>query len=214
MIINTGRGLHGIASHNAANKGYPHYFGFESAQDFIDYVRNKTILDVGSGYGNLARELFLANSNSIVYSLNPTLNKPGFKQRMRYNFELQNGLNPIKDKDLIESANKFHDKYALPAKWNKIPLPNESVDLAVSLFAFPFYAETASEIKKAVTEILRTVRPKGEIWLYPQHQYRLMNPAISPRNIIQTIKRSIGQITTITNENHFDKPLKITKKAK
>ena len=213
MNINTGRGLSGIAAHKATHKGYPDYFGFENVQAFIDYVRNKTILDIGSGYGNLARELFLAKSNSIVYSLNPELKRPDFKQRMDFNFRLQNNLDPVKDKEQIESAHKFHDQYALPAKWDKIPLPNESIDIAISLFAFPFYAKTATEIKTAITEILRTVRPDGEIWLYPHYQYANVHPRVSPQTVMTIIKQAVTQATALLNENKIEKPLKIRKPA-
>lgn len=213
MTINTGRGLCGIAAHKATYKGYPYYFEFESVQTFIDYVRNKTILDIGSGYGNLARELFVANANSKVYSLNPSLKQPDFKKQMDLSFLIQSGLHPIKDKELIESAHNFHDQHALPAKWDKIPLPDESIDIAVSLFAFPFYAKTAKEIKTAITEILRTVRPDGEIWLFPQHQYAPIPHRISPQTIVRTIKQAIGNATTLLNENNSEKPLKIRKSA-
>ncbi|OGF24432.1 hypothetical protein A3H66_03235 [Candidatus Falkowbacteria bacterium RIFCSPLOWO2_02_FULL_45_21] len=108
-----------------------------------DDIKNKTILDIGTGKGNF---------------VNYAVEKEA---------ELSIGIDPV---SYSEAPNKLPDNsngVVLPAKWDSLPSQNEKFDRVVSLFAFPMWVKSWDELEKGLREIIRVTKKGGIIKLMP-----------------------------------------------
>ena len=80
-LHHTSRGLEG------ENYGddYTLSLGFENEEDFLAWIDGKEVIDLGSGFGTLAKAVELeklegrSSKSTHVYSLNPALRDRGFR---------------------------------------------------------------------------------------------------------------------------------------
>jgi ubiquinone/menaquinone biosynthesis C-methylase UbiE len=100
-------------------------------------VSGKTILDIGAGTGRLT--IPMAGKAKLVYALD--ILKPNLDLMMRK--ARKAGLKNIKP---------------LKAPFNRIPLPDNSVDMVTSLTAFPYHSES---LDRDLKEIRRVLKPGG-----------------------------------------------------
>jgi len=107
-------------------------------------LKDKKILDVGSGVGHFAAEAKNFGAKDVI-SLDP-----GFKlERNR------------------EKAKKIGAGTAIAARADALPFRDESFDLILNNFSVPMWSESPSEMEETFREELRTLRPGGEIRLAP-----------------------------------------------
>lgn len=109
-----------------------------------DDLRDKKILDVGSGVGRFAAEAKEFGIEDVV-SLDP-------------------GLKLEKNR---KKAKKIGAGTAMAARADALPFRDESFDLILNNFSVPMWSEAPSEMEETFREELRTLRPGGEIRLAP-----------------------------------------------
>lgn len=71
------------------------------------------------------------------------------------------------DQLFIDHSPKESNLMTIGSFFTHIPLPDASVDLAVSSFAFPLYIEGESPVAKGLQEICRVLKPGGRAHLAP-----------------------------------------------
>lgn len=82
--INSSRGIE-----HANREYYSYQLGFETAEDFLNWINGQTIADLGSGYGTLAKAVELlrlkgeVGKDTRVISINPNLADEKFLQATR-----------------------------------------------------------------------------------------------------------------------------------
>ena len=108
----------------------------------LDNNKNPKILDLGSGPALINSEILKIIPNSIIISLDNSLN-------------------------MLKNANKHHKKAnkknfnGILATSEKIPLKDNSIDLLVSRFSISYWKKP----KKAILEIKRVLKPGGKFIL-------------------------------------------------
>ncbi|MEO6729084.1 MAG: class I SAM-dependent methyltransferase [Candidatus Dojkabacteria bacterium] len=145
--------------------------GFGNLNEFLDYIRGKTVMDLGSGGGGLATDLYgiqnvLVNQKTKVYSVNPRLADPLPDTDPVYDIGFLGydklGEN-VKYSDAARFLKKGREEYkknAVAARWERLPFPNESIDLILATGSYFFYSETYDE--ESFKEIMRIVKKGGE----------------------------------------------------
>jgi len=161
IYFDTGSGLNTMV--NPHQSTYPQGLGFRNKEAFLQWIEGKVVLDVGSGFGLLAKSVAHYGSNARIISLNPSLANPNtIEETLRSTRDYLN----INDPDILSRLNEVHDSNAIVASWEEIPLPNESVDRIVSHLAFPKYCKSLEEYRKAVSEMNRVLKANGEMRLH------------------------------------------------
>lgn len=180
--FNTARGL------DDPYDSYPKMLGFENKAVFLEWIKDKTVLDLGSGYGVIARDVKLeeektgANYNTKIVSLNPTFSKEGFRgiadkearEYFTYTGRLPPPSNSDENKELVRTINDAHSQNAVAGTWNNLPFVDNAFDRVMATYSFPYY-ELTWKSKKAgeqklleiVQEVKRVLKPGGEARFYP-----------------------------------------------
>jgi ubiquinone/menaquinone biosynthesis C-methylase UbiE len=107
-------------------------------------LRDKKILDVGSGVGRFAAEAKDFGVEDVV-SLDPGL----------------------KLKRNREKSKKIGAGAAMAARADALPFRDGSFDLVLNSFSVPMWSESPGEMEETFREELRTLRPGGEIRIAP-----------------------------------------------
>ena len=151
--------------------------------------KNKTVLDIGSGFGGLALDLVnLPELKTQIVSLDPRYTKESLNKSL---IELQDkcekeGVDPPKNEQgladlkkelkitspvaLFEAASELKKrKQAMVAGFAELlPFRDESFDMVVSTYAIPVGIEDSPKrIQKAIQEIERVLKINGEAYLGP-----------------------------------------------
>lgn len=164
----TSRGLEAFATYQRRVKergeyvfkgeGYPDLLGFKNAQELLEYVKNKTVLDLGAGFGQLRRDIVEKHPDFPVniVSVEPRLAKKEFREL----------ANP--DGVAAQTTDKVGGG-SVAASWSHLPFADESFDAIFSVFAFPYWAKDLhwGEVRQVCDEILRITKNGGEIRLAP-----------------------------------------------
>jgi len=134
--------------------------GFRNEEDFLQWLGEDQVLDLGSGYGTLAKNVAKKKGRAQVVSLNPSLDNPDFLKESRLRTkELANEG----DADTINFLDQAHESLAVPGRWDQLPFEDASFSKILSSYAFPMYCKTQEELFAAVKELNRVLRPGGEI---------------------------------------------------
>lgn len=126
----------------STERGFESYL--ESLNLSLDDLRDKKILDVGSGAGRFSAEAKAEGVENII-SLDPEL-----------------GLQELKERAKELGATKL-----VGAKAEAMPFKDESFDLILNNFSLPMWSESPEALDQAFREELRALRPGGEIRIAP-----------------------------------------------
>ncbi len=165
--------IHNQVDHGAQTpRGLSHLAQDSETEDLgslINDFDNKTTVDVGSGYGSLACDIYAkkyesqVGESTKVISINPAFMKPAFRQE---NFPRMLEDYPIvrdsqhKDNVIEEVINN-----SIAADWCKLPLADRSVYQYISQYAFPLHCPKDSEFAQGLKEIDRVLKPGGKLKL-------------------------------------------------
>ncbi len=167
--------------------------GFEEICRVLDLekekFKNKTVLDVGSGYGGLALDLAnLPELKTKIISLDPRYTKEYFQQSLTFLREKckRAGVNPPEtEKELSELKKKFNitesvtlleaaeelrkmGQPIIAGSAENLPFKDKSFDMVLSSYAIPTVIEDNPElIQKTIQEIGRVLKIRGEAYLGP-----------------------------------------------
>lgn len=191
--VHSGRGI-GKSGDGLAT--YPEIFGFgnmeQSKQNFLDWIKGKKILDVGSGLNNFYHDLYSRyiskykkEEQPFLVSMEPFLADDSFKEdskksaifRLKY-FE---GFDDDKAEEVFDSLpkyqtiaarwpNEFDTTKNLKDKTNKgiyLPFQDKSFDIIMSAYSFPYWAQDSITIPYIFEEFSRILKDGGEIRFSP-----------------------------------------------
>lgn len=169
---------------------YASAMGYPTREAFVQEIEGKKILDLGSGLGGFAKDVFIQQVNCKVISLNPRLatsSRQREKEHTKVYVEqivpetphlrkLFNRVRKIPERDYIRETQEAHDKGALAGFVHALPFQDNSFDLifdkdAVSKYATPqdydFVDKSTLEEKelfrRSLREMIRVLKPGGEI---------------------------------------------------
>jgi len=128
--------------------------------DFIKFISNKTILDLGSGKGGFAKECASKNIPVIVSSVNPKFSLPGFRK-----LEKESTVKFVDDPKKIKEVQKKHDEHAIAGFGQNLPYKNESFDLIFDIMAVSHYSDL-DNFRESAQEMYRVAKKGGEIIIY------------------------------------------------
>ncbi|MBI2120881.1 MAG: class I SAM-dependent methyltransferase [Parcubacteria group bacterium] len=144
-------------------------------------LKGKIILDIGSGGAGFAEGVKQNKElKSRVISLDPN-----------YNLETLSEEN----RDLMRNAVKEINKEGLDAVAGlseSLPFKNESFDLIISNHAVPWHiAEDAEKVTKSIKEIIRTLKPGGEVKLHPveEETFKLIENVVGDNCSVEIKKK-------------------------
>lgn len=145
-------------------------------------LRNKDILDLGSGNAHVAQGL---SGKAKVYSIDAYLTpvephkSPG-------------DSTPRYGKEAYENAKSR----AVIGLAEQLPFKEESFDYVLALFSVPFHSPDEIHLEQALREVVRVLKPNGEARLGPVH----MEIKDSVRHSMQNIENIIGKIPNCNYE--------------
>ena len=105
--------------------------GFSSKVEMLDFLRNKAVLDVGSGAGGIARETYLNRIDATIISLNPRFAWEGYKARLQQYYNLYALDRLTSDSALLSEASVVHDSHAVAAFGCSLPFTDHSFNLII-----------------------------------------------------------------------------------
>ncbi len=185
--------LHGRAGGGEIFSGimdYAYGLGYSSREAFVQAIKGKKILDLGSGLGGLAKDTFFQQVDCQVISLNPRLatdmrrdEKEATKEyveemvpEMPSLRRLINKLRGMPEEDYLKEIQKAHDQRAVAGFAHSLPFQDNSFDLifdkeAISKYAtsqdYDFVDKSTPEEKelfrKSLREMIRVLKPGGKI---------------------------------------------------
>lgn len=103
----------------------------------VDDLKGKHVLEIGSGFGNLSRDL-------IEQGVEVTACDP-YTQPVHQN---------VRERFIAAAA-------------ENLPVSSESQDFIISLYAVPYYYKTEDEVRNLVKELARILKPGGKAALFP-----------------------------------------------
>jgi len=155
---------------------YTELFGFKNENDFLKWISGKTVLDLGSGTGMLAKSVANMEANvsdedkTHIINLNLSLHDPEFRKRCHNYTGDCLGINGNEEE--ISRVNGIHDDYAVAGDWSELPFKNESFERIVSLCSFPLHAKSFDEVKKTLRELTRVLKQGGEMLLSEIYDFK------------------------------------------
>lgn len=177
-------------------------------EQLINHFRDKTILDIGSGYESLARRLYqlFKTENEeppAVINLNPQFVDTAIGRRSEIITKNESMLRRIKinmNKGGEDFEGYMAQRLAVAGMVQKLPFNDCSIDIATSIWAYPrTFFETGlgdKHFQAGADEILRVLKVGGVAHLtpitsdeYPRILHCLSN---NSRNINFTIARREG----------------------
>jgi ubiquinone/menaquinone biosynthesis C-methylase UbiE len=149
-------------------EGYTLGLGFKNKDELINYIKDKKILDVGSGSGILAKEIALNKIKAEVISFNPRLAMKYFRQKEKQKtHELwpneTNNLSAENREEEIQEIQSEHDKRALAGYAHLLPLRDKSIDVILDNLGAFSYAFTFPEEQVILQEYWRVLKASGQI---------------------------------------------------
>ncbi len=151
---------------------YLHSLGFRNEDEFLQWLGNDIVLDIGSGYGTLAKNVAKKKRQAQVVSLNPSLSNRKFREESR-----------LKTKELVNEGdvesekflNQAHEKLAVAGRWDRLPFRDASFSKVLSSYAFPMYCKNRSELQATVKELKRVLKPGGEARINAPKSHSITN---------------------------------------
>lgn len=193
----------GIDDMESGNEPYHNIFGFKNKAEFVEYIRHKEVLDLGSGYGGLTHDLYGMNfqSGGHVLSVNPEINHPNYRYALP--FMIKATLSKVKvdgtpksneelDSEVVAYTENYFKK-AVAAKWagkfiNKkgqeekftLPFRDGVFDMILSSYSFSYYSDH-TDIPRALEDMVRILKPGGELRIVPIRVYSHHNVEMDER---------------------------------
>lgn len=145
-------------------RGYTDSLGFSSEKQFLQFIAKKLILDVGSGYGYLAKECWLRIIPTEIISLNPRLSQERYRA-----LEKQSTHRHPRTKEVfctgqeIPMAQKSHDSFAVAGIAQMLPIRTGVINAVLDNNGALYYAKDQEEVIQAATEYLRVLEVGGKL---------------------------------------------------
>jgi len=139
-------------------EGYPDILGFSTSQELLEYLKGKTVLDLGSGFNQFRRDIIEKHPDFPIniISVEPRLAIPAFREISNPDHVADKTTNSVKGGSVA-------------ANWENLPFTDNSFDRVLSVFAFPYWVKNGEwgQIQKGCDEIIRITKSGGEIRLAP-----------------------------------------------
>jgi len=214
--FNTWRGLGEDDREKLGYEDYYEIFGFKNRSEFLEWIKDKEVLDLGSGYGGLTHDLHKMNfqSEGHVLSINPDFSNPKHKETLKDMIKAT--LSKTKHDGSLKSdeeLNKEVDSYvanyfkkSIAAKWAgkfknkkggeekyKLPFRDGVFDRVLCSYSFSFYSDL-EEIPDALQDMIDILKPGGELRIVPIRIYENNSNDLEPRYelIVKTLKGMPG----------------------
>lgn len=150
-------------------KDYVTKMGFKDNPDFLLHLPpDSMVLDLGSGKGFLAKELFVLRPDLTTISINPALAQKDFALEQKLEFltskKITTGVNPepwgiaVFTPITTIKAQVKHDKFAVAAINPRLPFKNETFEVVLDAMASLYYGW---DEEAKTTEIVRVLKPRG-----------------------------------------------------
>lgn len=101
--------------------------GFSDTEKLSSYIEGKTVLDIGSGMGGLFKEAKMRGNSARIINVNPRFALEGHAKEAHMVYETMIENIP----DNIKEINQEHDRSAVAAFSNKLPIKSSSVDIII-----------------------------------------------------------------------------------
>lgn len=150
---------------------------FSSANSLINILRDKRVLDLGSGGGMLAKECAQRGVSSEIHSLNPRLAVSKWRMRERqatrkcvygmfasYYFDWLVRIfskQLISKEEMVAQLQSTHDATAVAALADQLPYKDASFDVILDMMGPIYYSATVDELYFNMSEALRVLKPGG-----------------------------------------------------
>lgn len=135
---------------------YKNNLCFQNEEDLINYIAGKRVLDVGSGFGGLAKDCRLREIDTEIISLNPRLAIPSCRRQERESTQV---CVPIDKRMEVQMA---HDRGAVSAFAQFLPFSAETFDVVLDSCGALFFATRQDERIQALQEYWRVLRSGGK----------------------------------------------------
>ena len=144
-------------------KNYAELLGFENKSDLLKHLPpDALILDLGSGKGTLAKELYILRPDITTVSLNPAFSDKDFVEKQRrFSLKPRSWGMRIFDRKNIDKSQKANSRLSVSAINPKLPFRDGSFDVVLDSMSSVYYGLSHNQAHLMVNEIIRVLKPGG-----------------------------------------------------
>lgn len=181
---------------------YAAWLGYGSVDNFKREIAGKDICDIGSGIGGLEKGLTLDGfDTSRIVSVNPVVHTRRFIKQEKSD---TNKILKELPRTIIRKLRRDFFQNTVDAFAHNLPFANESFDIVFDMFAASHYTNTSKTplvFEASILEMLRILRPGGELRIGDPLSYGKYNADGSPVSENEKILLSLGLAYEIIYDN-------------
>jgi hypothetical protein len=211
--------VHAISEAGRGITDYAFSLQFDTNQDFVAYIDGKTVLDLGSGSGGLAKAVSIQKVDANIISYNPRLaTLEGRKNERRMtsqqlsntDFVMVNQPSIHATDEEVECAQAYHDQRAVAGFAQRLPFKSENIDVVLDANALGLYrlSKEAGDsfnphlMVQEYLEVLRVLKHGGVVRTNLDSYYDHQDVNTLIYNVLRAVQESAA-IKDIQTEIHF-----------
>src|SRR3990167_668835 len=135
----------------------------------LQFLKNKKILDVGSGRNQFAHDIREHNLDLVSIDAFYALSR---EEREKVFSGLRKEYWPKIKEQLSRISGPEKDSYLVGGIAESIPFPVDVFDVILAEYSLPYHTQRFDQFKRFLSEVVRVLKPGGQARIFPMRFYK------------------------------------------